>query len=174
MARNYPYDRRSVLRLLAGGTAVALLAGCTEEMGEGEDGEDIDEEREERIAEVAEDGDPPGQPDDWEDVDTLEFVVDEDGDRWVGRQPAVVEDVTNPDLLLFEGRAYEFVWTNEDGDVHNLAIWDDDHESLASTESMDDEDESVGFVAEASDEMAVYLCETHGSEMAGSIEVRAD
>lgn len=172
MPRSDPHDRRSALRLLAAGATTALVAGCTEGTGEGEDVPAADE-RDEGIDDVAEDGEPPGEPADWEGVDTVELVVDEDDHSWVGRRPAVVEDVENPALLLFEGREYEFRWTNRDGDVHNLAIWDDDHEPLAATESIDDEDESAGFVVEASDDMMVYLCETHGAEMAGSLEIRA-
>ena len=174
MSRNDVYDRRSTLRLLTAGAAATLLAGCAEEMGEGDEGEELDDEREEHVDEVIEAGDPQGEPEDWEDVDAIELVVTDDEDRWIGRQPDVIEDVENPALRLFEGREYEFVWTNRDGDVHNLAIWDDDHESLASTESIDDEDESVGFVLEASEELAIYLCETHGTEMAGAIELHTD
>lgn len=52
------------------GAVTALVAGCTQGTGEGEDVPEEDE-REEGIDEIAEDADPPGEPDDWEGVETI-------------------------------------------------------------------------------------------------------
>ena len=90
MSRNDVYDRRSTLRLLTAGAAATLLAGCAEEMGEGDEGEELDDEREEHVDEVIEAGDPQGEPEDWEDVDTIELVVNSDSGKLLWRSTSLV------------------------------------------------------------------------------------
>ncbi|WP_345783339.1 cupredoxin domain-containing protein [Natrialbaceae archaeon AArc-T1-2] len=159
-----------MLRFVGGATGIALVAGCTEGTG---DGNDVSEEHDEDLADIADDPDVPetGWDEGWEDVDTIELEAESDG--WLGKRPAAIEGQENPDLALYEGREYEFVWTNGDGDEHNLAIWDDD-EAIVSSEFAEDEDETTTLTVEATDEMELFLCETHGNEMAGAIEIRTE
>lgn len=176
MVLNDRLPRRSVIRQLAGvssAAGVAAVAGCTEGTGEGE--EEADGREGDPVDEAEDDADPAdtGWEDDWEDVETIELEATTD-DGWIGRQPAPIEGEANPDLALYEGQEYDLVWTNADGDVHNFAIWDDDGEPLVSSDFLEEEDETTEFVLEATDEMDVYLCETHDSEMHGSIEVRSE
>ncbi|AFZ73889.1 cupredoxin domain-containing protein [Natronobacterium gregoryi] len=175
------YSRRAVLELSATGSTVTLglLAGCTDGTGEGED---VDEEGREERAEPAEDleavaedlDDPELEADgEWEDVDLIELEADTD-DGWTGRRPAVVDGLENPDLALYEDREYEFRWTNVDGDVHNLAFWDADGSRLSSSPFVDEEGDEQTVTVEATEKMAAYLCETHGSDMAGALEIRSE
>ncbi|ADD07341.1 uncharacterized protein Nmag_3800 (plasmid) [Natrialba magadii ATCC 43099] len=168
-----PTDRRSrrtLLCALASGVGTTLVAGCTEGMGDGEADPEPD-----RDDADADDADPPdtGWEDEWEDVETIELEAHAD-DGWIGRRPASIDGVENPDIALYEDREYEFVWTNTDGDVHNFAIWDDEDEPLVSTSFVEEEDEEITADITASEEMAVYLCETHEREMEGSIEIRTE
>ncbi|MCU4925747.1 hypothetical protein OB905_07085 [Halobacteria archaeon AArc-dxtr1] len=172
-----PADRRSrraVIYALASGVGSAVIAGCTDGMGEGDANTDSDRD-DEGPAEAADDADPPDADweDGWDDVDTIELEAHAD-DGWIGRRPEPIDDVENPDIALYEGREYEIVWTNVDGDVHNFAIWDGGDEPLVSTSFVDEEDQETTHQIEASDEMDVYLCETHEREMVGSIEIRTE
>ncbi|TYT61263.1 cupredoxin domain-containing protein [Natrialba swarupiae] len=161
-------SRRTLLCAVASGISSAVLAGCTDGTGEGDAESDRDDEG---ADEAADDADPPDA--EWEDVDAIELEAHAD-DGWVGRRPAPIDGETNPDLALYEGREYEFIWTNADGDVHNFAIWEDGDEPLVSTAFVDTEGEETTTVVEAGSEMDVYLCETHEREMVGSLEVRAE
>lgn len=170
MARDKQLSRRSVLRFGSGTVAAGLIAGCTDGGGEVED----DPETDDQLEEEADDADPPetGQDDDWEAVETIELEADAE-DGWMGRRPDAIEGEENPDIILYEGTEYEFIWTNMDGDGHNLAIWDDTSPIVASS-FVDDEDETVEFTVEATDEMEMYLCEVHSDDMVGSIEIRSE
>ena len=173
MARDDERSRRSTLRLVGATAGLALVAGCTEGTGDGE-GEPDQNETDESVTNETDldDPDPPeSDQDEWEDVSTIEFEADTDG--WIGRQPAIIEDEENPDIALYEGREYEFQLTNGDGDVHNLALWDETDPVVAS-EFLEDEGETATFVTEATDEMEQYLCETHEDEMAGAVELRTE
>ncbi|MFC4246304.1 hypothetical protein ACFOZ7_04750 [Natribaculum luteum] len=155
---------------LAGGTvATALVAGCTEGTGDGNDVPPSEQgEPEGDLDDVANDSAPSADRDEWADVDTIELEATTDG--WTGRAPAHVDGDVNPTLLLAEGREYKFVWTNADGETHGLALRNDDYDEVASTEMTDDEGGSLEFTVEATSEMTLYLCLAHGAEMAGGIE----
>lgn len=173
--------RRTVLRLsaTAGVATLGLLAGCTEGTGDGEDVDaEDDQERaepDEDLEDVAEDLDDPELEENgvWDDADVIELEAATD-DGWIGRQPSAIDGIENPDLALYEGREYEFHWTNSDGSVHNLAFWDDDGSRLTSSPFLEDEDDEQTISVEATEGMAAYLCEAHGSDMAGALEIRSE
>ncbi|RQH02510.1 hypothetical protein [Natrarchaeobius oligotrophus] len=168
MSHSPRLSRRAALRIGACIASGTIVAGCTEDAANDPD----DMETDEPIDEIADDAEPAdaGWEDGWEDVDAIELEAADGGD-WVGRRPAAIDGVENPDLELYEGREYEFAWVNRDGDVHNLAIWDES-DPLISTDFEDDDGERSAIIAEATAEMELYLCETHGTEMAGAIDVR--
>ncbi|MFP8953755.1 hypothetical protein ACLI4Z_12415 [Natrialbaceae archaeon A-arb3/5] len=167
-------SRRTLVCALASGVGSAAIAGCTDGMGEGDADTEPDRD-DEGPDEAADDADPAdtGWEDDWVDVDTIELEAHAD-DGWIGRRPAPIDGVENPDIALYEDREYEVVWTNTDGDTHNFAIWDDGDEPLVSTSFVDEEDEETTHQIEVNDEMDVYLCETHEREMVGSLEIRSE
>lgn len=157
-----------MVQVACGVTGATLVAGCTDGTGEGDE---VPQEEQEGVDDViGEDVDRSAE--EWEDVETIDLEAEEDG--WVGQAPSQIEGEENPSLLLYAGREYEFTWANTDGNVHNLAIWDEDGSSVESTESVDDEDERDRLLVEATDEMAAYVCETHGEEMAAPLEVHTE
>ncbi|MDQ2048996.1 hypothetical protein RBH26_00705 [Natronolimnohabitans sp. A-GB9] len=171
MKRTDPLSRRTVVRFGGGLVTAGLVAGCIDG---GEEGGEPDENGTDELEEEADDEDPPedeDEDDEWEDVETIELDAVEGA--WVGRRPSVIEDVENPDIALYEGSEYEFVWTNTDGASHNLAIWDGD-EPITSTSFVDEESETTALTVDATDEMELYLCESHSDEMTGSIEIRSE
>ncbi len=173
MTRKDTRSRRSTLQLVGAAAGVTLAAGCTEGTGDGE-GEPDQNESDGEVTEEADedDPDPPeGGENEWEDVSTLEFEADTDG--WIGTEPDPIEDEENPDIVLYEGREYEFRVTNVDGDVHNFALWDGS-DPVAATEFLEDEGETETLVAEATAEVEQYVCETHPEEMAGAVELREE
>ncbi|MDG5758771.1 hypothetical protein QA600_05395 [Natronococcus sp. A-GB1] len=173
MPRTNPRSRRSTLRLVGATAGVALAAGCTEGTGDGE-GEPDQNESDETVTDEADEDDPDPPEDDedeWEDVSTLEFEADTDG--WIGIEPEAIEDEENPDIVLYEGREYDFRVTNGDGDVHNFALWDGSN-PVAASAFLEDEGETETLVAEATDEVEQYVCETHPDEMGGAVELRAE
>ncbi|MFU8869213.1 hypothetical protein [Natronococcus sp.] len=173
MPRTDPRSRRSTLRLVGATAGVALAAGCTEGTGDGE-GEPDQNESDETVTDEADtdDPDPPeDDEDEWADVSTLEFEADADG--WIGLEPEAIEDVENPDIVLYEGREYEFRVTNGDGDVHNFALWDGS-EPVAASVFLESEGESTTIDVEVTAEVQQYLCETHPEVMAGAVELRAE
>ncbi|MXV63742.1 hypothetical protein GS429_17080 [Natronorubrum sp. JWXQ-INN-674] len=110
------------------------------------------------------------EPTDWEDVD--EIVLDGEIASWVGVEPAPIEDIENPTLLLFEGREYTIEWRNADGMPHNLKIRDEADDGLAETELIEGEGESASLTVDATAAMDNYVCEPHAQTMVGDIDVR--
>lgn len=105
----------------------------------------------------------------WEDVD--EIYLEGWTAGWEGVEPAVIEGVENPTLVLFEGETYEVTWENMDGDSHNFVILDDAGNYLEETELMSEEGETQSLEFEATDEMVEYFCEPHAGTMVGDVEV---
>jgi len=159
MSERKRISRRTMLTITAV-TGTTALAGCPDNDDEEEPDDDPDEEPE--AVDVEE----------WAEIE--EFYFDGQVSHWGGIEPDIIENEENPTLTLIEGQEYDFVWTNADGDVHNFAIWDDDGEPIVSSDFLEEEAETTEFVLEATEEMDVYLCETHDSEMHGSIEVRSE
>ena len=97
---------------------------------------------------------------------------------WVGSNPSSIAGVENPTLVLREGELYTIHWSNESSLQHNVAIYDDNEDTVNGrrtevvAEPGDDQtDQTLEF--EASAEMAEYVCEPHhAAGMAGDIEVR--
>lgn len=110
-------------------------------------------------------------PSDWADV--TEVVLEANTAGWVGRKPALVEDVENPVLVLQEGREYTIAREGGDGAVHNLQLRDaddavvDDYE----TELISDTEKRQELTVTATDELASYACDPHEITMRGEILV---
>lgn len=113
--------------------------------------------------------DRPLERADWEDVE--EIVLEGTVRNWVGVEPAPIEGLENPTLLLFEGREYTIEWINGDGVPHNLQIRDEDDDALVETDLLDQEGASESLTVEATAAMDSYVCAPHESTMAGAIEV---
>ena len=152
MTRDGGFSRRTFVKLAAGSTAATLLAGCSSD--DGDDGGDVD-------------------PDDWEDVDEIR-LTGHTTDGWTGIEPEVIDGVSNPTLLLFEGREYDLAWENEDGVTHNLELRDDGESTLEETEYVGDQGETTSITFEATEEMVTYVCNPHPNDMAGRIEVHSE
>ena len=154
-------DRRT---LLAGSATLAavVLGGCLE---------DDDEREPEPVVDAAESLEGETDPDAWRDVESIRF----DGwvGGWVGVEPAAIDRVENPTLVLVEGREYELTWENMDGVHHNFAFWDTDrevvHEYATDGNEEEGKTETLGF--EATPEMATYRCEYQQEGQVGDVEV---
>ena len=105
----------------------------------------------------------------WEDVD--EIVLEANVTGWVGVEPAPIEGVENPTLLLFEGHEYEIEWRHGDSAIHNFQIRDVDDESLAETELAEPDQTPVSLTIHATAAMDEYVCEPHADMMVGDIVV---
>lgn len=112
----------------------------------------------------------PLEPADWNDVD--EIVLEANVSGWVGVEPAPIEGLENPTLLLFEGREYGFEWRNGDGLHHNLAIVDSNEEVLVKTDVVGEE--SASLAVQARSAMDSYVCEPHVASMFGDIEIKSE
>ena len=154
-------DRRT---LLAGGATLAAvaLAGCLE---------DDDEREPEPVVDAAESLEGETDPDAWQDVESIRF----DGwvGGWVGVEPAAIDRVENPTLVLVEGREYELTWENMDGVHHNFAFWDTDREVVDdyTTDGNEAEGATETLVFEATPEMATYRCEYQQEGQVGDVEI---
>lgn len=159
-------DRRTFLLGAAATVATASLAGCLR----GEDESDGDDETE-PIVDVAEALEGDTDPDLWRDVE--EIRLDGYVGGWVGVEPAHIDRVENPTLVLFVGHTYEIAWENRDNMKHNLAIWNADDERVEghATDVVADEGgtETLAFTPTA--EMAIYICEHQPGIQRGDLEI---
>ena len=155
--------RRTVLKLLGATGTMALLAGCPDDNDDEVD-DDVDDE-------VDDDVDPDV---DWAEVD--EIYLEGLSSGWIGIEPEVIEDETNPELPLIEGETYDFRWVNGDGATHNIEIRDGEEGEVVddyATETMDDEGEEQTLEdVEITDEMVDYVCEFHPVNQRGPIDVQ--
>lgn len=158
--------RRSFLRGLGTTTALALAAGCLS--GADEDGASDEPEP---VVDVAEATEGETDPDAWRDVATIRFDGYVGG--WLGLEPAPIELVENPTLVLLEGREYELTWMNQDGIHHNVAFWDEDREVVDgySTDGTDVVGERETLAFEATTEMDTYRCEYQPAGQRGDVRV---
>ncbi len=95
--------------------------------------------------------------------------------EWVGVAPAVIDGVSNPTLVLEAGEEYTIGWTEGNGSLHNIAIWDENEELVddLETELTAEPGANQRLTFTASEEMALYVCHPHnGAGMRGTIEVR--
>lgn len=98
-------SRRALLGTTTG-TATVSIAGCTASNDDGGSG--------------GVGGQQELRPEDWEDVDEIRLEGHTNG--WIGKTPALIEEVRNPTLLFFEGEEYELTWENRDGLRHNFEL----------------------------------------------------
>ncbi|MFU8868922.1 cupredoxin domain-containing protein [Natronococcus sp.] len=182
-------SRRRTLRLVGGTATAVLAAGClgssetgdeAERADDGDDGAgdgdgDSAPEDESRSGESddesdttepdATDGDGKRGTRDateaWTDVEEIALSATTAG--WEGVEPEPIAGEENPALVLTAGREYVLSWTNEDGNPHNVEIWDESGEVVDDyeTELMDEAGATQSLEFEASAEMAEYVCEIH-------------
>ncbi|MXV62841.1 hypothetical protein GS429_12340 [Natronorubrum sp. JWXQ-INN-674] len=159
----YSADRRAFLSGVAGTLTAACVAGCLGNESESDSSP-------EPVVDAAEAVDGDTDPDAWRDVEEIRFDGYVGG--WLGLEPAAIDRVENPTLVLVEGREYEFTWENQDGVHHNFALWDDDEEVVDgySTDGNDIVGERETLVFEASAEMETYRCEYQQAGQKGDIE----
>ena len=158
-------DRRTVLSSIAGAAAAVSVAGC---LGEREGpAEDDPEPTVDRATALEADTDPGA----WRDVAELRFDGYVGG--WLGLEPAAIERVENPTLVLVEGREYEVTWENMDGIHHNFAFWDENREVVNdySTDGTDVEGERETLAFEATPEIDTYRCEYQPVGQKGDVEI---
>ncbi|AEH35988.1 hypothetical protein [Halopiger xanaduensis] len=168
--------RRAVVAGL-GATAVASLAGCLSgsDGGGGSGGSDGDSgddgSDEEPVVDAAETTVGNTDPDAWRDVAELRFDGYVGG--WLGLEPAPIELVENPTLVLVEGGEYELTWTNQDGIHHNIAFWDEDREVVRdySTPGNETLGERETLAFEATPEMDTYRCEYQPAGQLGDVRL---
>lgn len=146
MGDNETISRRTVIKVGGAVGVGALLAGCTGDDG-GAESVEID----------------PGTT----------IVFNGLSSSWEGKQPADIDGVDNPTLVLEEGGEYEIGWDEGDGAPHNIAIRDDSGNVIddLATETVSTPDDEQFLTFEASSEMADYVCEPHLTDMVGQIDV---
>ncbi|ELY46701.1 hypothetical protein [Natronorubrum sulfidifaciens] len=156
-------DRRTFLSGVAGALVAASVAGCLNR--------DDDPDDPEPVVDAAESLEGDTNPAAWRDVD--EIVFDGYVGGWVGAEPAAIDRVENPTLVLVAGREYEITWENMDGVHHNIAFWDADHDVVADYST--DGNETIGEVEtlefEATPAMEHYLCEYQQAGQIGAVRV---
>ncbi|KDE59538.1 hypothetical protein EL22_20625 [Halostagnicola sp. A56] len=187
MERSDSIARRRVLALAGSLTTTALVAGClgdgeaattTDESsndggsdsdgdgggsgandGEPDGGGDGDTERDDTDDEAA--GSESTSPEAWADVEEIRLSATTS--RFKGVEPALIEGQENPTLVLTEGQEYVITWENEDGQSHNLELWDENEQVVDghSTEVMAEKNETRSLEFEATAAMTEYVCRIH-------------
>lgn len=143
-------SRRRFLGAATGVAVTSALAGC---LGNGDDGTDP----------TADEDDPAA----WEDVREIRLMGYTRG--WVGDEPELIDGITNPTIVLFEGEEYEITWENGDGGRHNIEIWDEEDavvDGLA-TDLVTQRGATQSIQFTASPEAHQYVCEPHFRTMVG-------
>ncbi|WP_436346581.1 cupredoxin domain-containing protein [Natronorubrum sp. FCH18a] len=166
----YSTDRRTLLSGVAGTLTVVSAAGC---LGtDSNDGREDDEP--DPVVDEAEFVEGDVDPDAWRDVEEIRFDGHVGG--WVGVEPAAIDRVENPTLVLEAGREYELTWENMDGIHHNIAFWDDDREVVDgySTDGNETVGETETLAFEATPEMATYRCEYQPEGQVGDVLLLED
>ncbi|WP_121743908.1 hypothetical protein [Natronorubrum halophilum] len=159
-------DRRTFLSGIAGTVVAASIAGCL--------GSEDEDPEPEPVVDEAESLEGDTDPDAWADVQEIRF----DGwvGGWVGAEPAAIDRVENPTLVLFEGREYRITWENQDGVHHNFAFWDENEEVVEDYSTDGNETlgelETLAFTATA--EMETYRCEYQQERQKGDVKIVTD
>jgi plastocyanin len=181
-------SRRRVLKIAGAAGATALVAGCTDGNGNGEDPaeeeEDPAEEEENGMDEEEEDPAEDEEEDPAEDEEEengngeaiepdTQIVLDAQTAGWVGVEPEEIADDENPTITLQDGESYEIGWEEGDGSSHNIELVDDSDEVVDDYETEEDteggDDQFIEF--DATDEIVEYVCRPHEGTMRGSIEI---
>ncbi|WP_255171541.1 cupredoxin domain-containing protein [Natrononativus amylolyticus] len=100
-------------------------------------------------------------PERWADVD--EIVLSATTAGFEGVEPAFIDGVENPTLVLTAGKSYVITWKNADGRPHNIELWDE-REAVVDgyeTELLEEDGESQSLEFEAKTEMVEYACRLH-------------
>ncbi|ELY45661.1 plastocyanin/azurin family copper-binding protein [Natronorubrum sulfidifaciens] len=151
MARDNPITRRKALKVTGAAAATALVAGCSDDdNGNGDDGDDT------------------------YDIEAgTEIVLYAETAGWIGEEPADIDEVTNPTLVLEEGEDYTIGWNEGDGQTHNIEIRNDDGDVVDDLETEEvsegGDDQFLDFTA--SEEMSTYVCDPHETSMIGDLQV---
>lgn len=90
---------------------------------------------------------------------------------WEGLSPGEIEGTENPTIELEAGESYVFGWLNGDGELHNIAIWDENDNELFATERIDEEGATQTLEFEATTEAAKYVCDVHPTTMVGELVI---
>ncbi|WP_054862330.1 hypothetical protein [Natronolimnobius baerhuensis] len=107
----------------------------------------------------------------WADV--TEITLEAQTAGWVGVEPAHIEGVENPELVLEAGREYTIAREDGDGLVHDLRLWDENDELVDdyATELTEETDVRQELSVTATEELAAYVCAPHEMTMRGEIDV---
>ncbi|WP_255171178.1 twin-arginine translocation signal domain-containing protein [Natrononativus amylolyticus] len=141
------FTRRSVLKWSGGAVVAATLSGCTETA---------------TVYEV------------WGGV--AQIVLECYTDGWRGVEPAIIEDVQNPTLVLYESHEYEITMRNGDGEAHSLEIRAGDQtvDSDYQTSLTDERGETETVAIEGVPWMTEYVCKVHSQTECGVVDVRPE
>ncbi|MDG5821199.1 plastocyanin [Natronococcus sp. A-GB7] len=201
MRQSVDCSRRQALGLTGGTAMAALAAGClggtetSDENGRADDGNESQTEAPDSGSDDGEDSTEGGGDDEtetsgpdadagddergshdgsdaWTDVE--EIVLSATTAGWKGVEPEPIAGEKNPALVLEAGREYVLSWMNEDGQPHNIEIWDESGDLVGDygTDLMETEGATQSLEFEASAEMAEYVCEIHaGWQKRGRIEI---
>lgn len=90
---------------------------------------------------------------------------------WQGVAPDSINGTVNPTLNLSAGQMYAITWINIDAAPHNVAITNQQDETVASTEIVSEEGAAQTLVFRVPDEPGTYYCEVHPNSMRGEITV---
>ncbi|WP_231188459.1 PVC-type heme-binding CxxCH protein [Haladaptatus sp. DYF46] len=110
---------------------------------------------------------------DFDDIVTLFKDIDDQDEgnyAWAGVTPEKINGEINPTLSLTAGEDYTVEWTNTTGGDHNFVIEDADGNEVLSSELMGEKGSTQTVEFTATDEMAVYYCESHPISQRGKIE----
>lgn len=108
-------------------------------------------------------------PSAWADVE--EITLEGQTGSWTGVEPAHIEGIENPTLVLQEGREYTITVTNGDGAIHKFELRDEDDAVVDDyeTDLIEAEDGRRQLTVTASDELASYACAPHEAMMNGKV-----
>ncbi|MEY7848248.1 plastocyanin/azurin family copper-binding protein [Natrarchaeobius sp. A-rgal3] len=151
-------SRRTFLKVAGATAATAVVAGCSSDGNGNGNGDDS--------------GNGNGDGEVAIDAGT-DIRFDGQTAGWEGLEPSEIDGEQNPTLVLEEGGDYTIGWTEGDGSLHNIEIWDDGGEvvdGLETSETDDPGDDQI-LEFEASSDMAQYVCDPHETTMVGDIQV---
>ncbi len=92
-------------------------------------------------------------------------------DGWSGIGPGGTADEQNPLMRLRDGRTYEVVWQNLDGDPHQFVIATANGEAVVSSEPARENGQTRSVEFTARDRMDTYYCEFHPDAMRGTVQI---
>lgn len=148
------WQRRTVLAACA--SSVTTLAGCGSPASNPDDDEGTPTPR-------IQDGSGTGE------AYLIRLAGETDG--WSGIGPEGTADEQNPLMRLRDGRTYEVVWQNLDGESHQFVIADANGEVVVSTEPAHENGQTRSVEFTARNGMDTYYCEFHPDAMSGDVRI---